>query len=647
METREDAAGSTARGPGPRPWWRKAALGLITVALLLGLLEAALWALGAPTGAGGRDPFVGFASSIPHFAESGGTVRRPDARRTVMNPFEFAAEKSEGTLRVFCVGGSTTYGRPYFDATSFAGFLRAMLAAGSGGPRVEVVNAGAISYASYRVSGVMREAAAYEPDIFVIYTGHNEFLERRTYEDIRRLPEWLRDASGLVSRTRTGTLLRRLLAPAGGGPQGLGDDVARVAANAIGPDAFHRDDAWRRKVVAEFRLALHGMIDIAEDAAAQTVLLVPAADVADWSPWGSQASDALAVNDVGRFLARLRDAREAVARGAPQDAEAAARDCVTMDPRHAEAWYLLGRALRETGRSDEAAGALRRALEEDVVPLRAIAALQQAVRDVGAERGVIVIDFERLLTPRPGAGVPGDESFADHVHPWPKANLLLARAIADALAQRGALRGTTWDRVAAAAAAERHLAGADPLPRARELLRLAFVLGSFERYEMARERCERAATLLGGDAAALSAAARALESCKDTVGALDFARRAVAADDASATAHTRLGVGLLGAGDTAAARAALRRAIELDPDAVEAHAQLGALLANDGDLGGAEEQFREVLRLRPGAADSHYNVGLVLARRGRRGEAEAAFRNALGIDPAHADARKQLDGLLR
>ena len=35
---------------------------------------------------------------------------------------------------------------------------------------------GGVSYASYRVAALMEELVRYEPDLFVIYSGHNEFL---------------------------------------------------------------------------------------------------------------------------------------------------------------------------------------------------------------------------------------------------------------------------------------------------------------------------------------------------------------------------------------------------------------------------------------------------------------------------------------
>ena len=66
----------------------------------------------------------------------------------------------------------------------------------------EVINVGAISYASYRTAGLMEELAQYEPDLFIVYTGHNEFLERRTYDTLSERPSLVTDVLALTSRTR-------------------------------------------------------------------------------------------------------------------------------------------------------------------------------------------------------------------------------------------------------------------------------------------------------------------------------------------------------------------------------------------------------------------------------------------------------------
>jgi hypothetical protein len=45
----------------------------------------------------------------------------------------------------------------------------------------------------------MAKLARYEPDLFIAYMGHNEFLERRTCASALRTPSLFRNAAGLAS----------------------------------------------------------------------------------------------------------------------------------------------------------------------------------------------------------------------------------------------------------------------------------------------------------------------------------------------------------------------------------------------------------------------------------------------------------------
>ena len=150
---------------------------------------------------------------------------------------------------MFCLGGSTTFGRPYDDQTSFCGWLRELLAVAYPEGNWEVVNAGGVSYASYRVAALMEELVAYEPDLFIVYTGHNEFLEERTYGDVRTqspAQHWLTTAA---TRTRIGAAFHRLLAVRESGApwNNLPTDFETVLDNTIGPTSYVRDDDLRNK----------------------------------------------------------------------------------------------------------------------------------------------------------------------------------------------------------------------------------------------------------------------------------------------------------------------------------------------------------------------------------------------------------------
>ncbi|MFO7870460.1 MAG: SGNH/GDSL hydrolase family protein [Kiritimatiellia bacterium] len=259
---------------------RKTGLAVAVPLLLFVALELVLLVVGVEP-ATDRDPFVGFASVEPLFVKEQSNGRTwwvtASNKLDYFNPQRFPAGKGGDTYRIFCLGGSTTYGRPYEDVTSFCGWLRELLPAVQPSRRWEVLNAGGISYASYRVVELMKELNRYDPDLYVVYTGHNEFLEERTYAAVRRLPQWLRNTGALLGRTRTYALMDRALAPVthggdAGGRDVLAGEVEAILDRSVGLDAYRRDDALRRHVVEHLARNLERMVDLAEGGRSETPL---------------------------------------------------------------------------------------------------------------------------------------------------------------------------------------------------------------------------------------------------------------------------------------------------------------------------------------------------------------------------------------
>jgi Flp pilus assembly protein TadD len=109
-----------------------------------------------------------------------------------------------------------------------------------------------------------------------------------------------------------------------------------------------------------------------------------------------------------------------------------------------------------------------------------------------------------------------------------------------------------------------------------------------------------------------------------------------------AEAHNSLGSVLWSQGRLAEAEASYREAVRLRPEFANAHSNLGAVLRDQGKLAEAEASFREALRLRPGHAEIHTNLGNVLRNQGRLDEAETSYREALQIRPGLAEAHNGL-----
>ena len=173
-------------------------LGLSPLLVLEGVCRIGGW--GTPEDVG--DPFVGFSDVRPLFVLDEDRYEIPASRQTYFRPDGFAATKPSAEFRIFCLGGSTVQGRPYSIETSFTTWLELSLQAADPSRRWEVVNCGGVSYASYRLVPIMQEVINYDPDLFIVYTGHNEFLEDRTYAHIKHRPAWLKAAHERLTNLR-------------------------------------------------------------------------------------------------------------------------------------------------------------------------------------------------------------------------------------------------------------------------------------------------------------------------------------------------------------------------------------------------------------------------------------------------------------
>jgi len=558
----------------PMTTGRKILMSVAVTAVFFLLLEGLLAVIGVRPEPYADDPYVGFSSTSRLFVEqSSGKDHRElvtaENKLTLFNPQRFSANKGD-TVRIFCVGGSTTFGRPYDDTTSFCGWLRELLPVADPSRTWEVINAGGVSYASYRVALLMEELVEYDPDIFVVYSGHNEFLERRSYPRIIAMPRALRGVGGFAARTRTWTamsgIVRRFSDPPTApedDPDILDEEVTTLLDNAVGPSAYTRDDTLAEKILQHCRYNLARMVDIAESVGAETVFITPASNLRDSRPFKSEPRGDLGEAERVELDRLLESAGRAHTEGRTEDSLADIGRAADIDPRNAQLAFLQGRLLAEAGRWGEARPAFERARDEDVCPLRAPRPVAEIVREVAADRGATVVDFESLADEWADHGIPGEDLFLDHVHPTIEIHRRIAVAIIEEMARQGSLSlSPGWNPQTVAEVARRVEEGLDPLVHALALMKLSKVLGWAGKLQES-----------------FSLAVKAVELYPDD-SRIQY--------NAGLTAHM--------AGRKNEAVAHYRRAVELQPDADEPHGNLGVLLEEGGRLDEAIHHFRLAIR---------------------------------------------------
>jgi tetratricopeptide (TPR) repeat protein len=332
-----------------------------------------------------------------------------------------------------------------------------------------------------------------------------------------------------------------------------------------------------------FQQCLHAAGHAADGA---TVSLIAPAIEARWADSGPCAFwlgfgylETGRVDDAVRAFARSRErlptkeasfnlARALERKGLVEDAIAALRESVRLDPGYGEGWFVLGALLRKVGRLDEAAAALRAALDARPQYARAHSGLGLVLLDQGRIDDAIAEQREAVRL------APNDSE--------------LHRNLALALRKGGMVD----DAIASA----RRSSELDP--RSADAHHM---LGKLLRFKGRHDE------------------------------AIEHSREAVRLAAAFPEGWFDLGRALESAGRLDQAVDAYREAIRLKPGLAEAHTNLGTVFGRLGHDEEALAAQLEAVRLAPELETAQFNLGIALKQCGRFSEALGAFRRVQAL----------------
>ncbi len=639
--------------------------GLLVCMFFFALLEAGLRLIWSPAGNPNDDPFVGFSSVQPLFTEANSTVSIAENRLRFFNEESFSANKPANTFRIFAFGGSTTYGHPFNKQTSFPRWLQEILNACDNGIKYEVINLGGISYASYRILPLMKETLQYKPDLFIVYTGQNEFLERRSYSAIMDRNPYLLSLEAYLERLRLYQALKQILKrpPPESSGQGskrqteknsgptktiLQDEATTILDRSSGLDLYHRDEAFARGVAIHFRHNLNAMLDLSESAGVPTIFVSPASNLRDFSPFKSEHDPSLTAKQKADLDKKL-DAVDQLLKA--HEFQKALDELDPFFPQvklYAQANFLMARALDGLGKYEQARDYFIRARDLDICPLRATSPIEAEFYSVTGSRKAVVVDFRKYVEDRAaekgmGSGLAGEESFLDHVHPTIELHQQMAVLIRDRMAELGLIRNCgnlTDDDVSkvfstamskmdsglfvmrdlnlaktlkwagkkdeARAALNRILAVEENNPEIHKMLG-AYALEDGNTAE-AIKHYTRAVQLSGGDPQLKLSLAMAFYRSGDRNSARKIYEKMISDKEATADIIANLGMIYLEENRLADAMDLLKKSISANPEDNLLYAPYALALAISGDVQGGLTWMRKASEAEPGDPSHLYNL---------------------------------------
>jgi tetratricopeptide (TPR) repeat protein len=343
--------------------------------------------------------------------------------------YAFLHPKPSNTTRILLAGASAIQGYPQPLAFANSAFLREMLADVWPQRSVEVINLGTTAVATFPVLDMLTQALAYQPDLVVIYAGHNEFFGAYGVASLQsggdspgaiRFHHW---SSGLGITQGW----RRLTA--GRGAQSSGALMEVMVGRAyVGPD-----DPLRQAAARNVGAHVRAMIEGCQAQAVPVIVCALASNERDLAPVGAFAPPDLAASTRSQLeqlhaLARAHRGHDQAEAARDKLAEAA-----KLAPQHAHTHYALGEVHLALGDPVTAAGHFHQALDFDPMPWRAPAATNAAIRSAATEQGAIFCDVQQRFRDASSNGIIGWPLMDDHVHFSLRGQALLARCIVEAM----------------------------------------------------------------------------------------------------------------------------------------------------------------------------------------------------------------------
>ena len=387
----------------------RALAGLVVAGAVLGLAEVALRVWGGVARDRVASPLAYQEAHGVHTPVGALPGAQPPSRR--WGVWGRAAPRAPAGLRVLVLGGSTTEGERVGPFQAFAGLLERDLAAAHDGP-VEVLNLGqggiAARHVAIQLDAVLADdlPAAERPDLVVVYSGNNEFLEVLGLK--RLLPRW--SASQELARRR----LWRL-------------HLYRLLARHVVP-ALNRSPGEAGLALREQRLS--GVIDADDRALVELLYAEALARMARRA--GAVGVPLLLATVADNLEAHPEHADGGGGQGQPVEAvrplspDALAPLLEDEARLPAAEWHALGAALQRAGRTAEARAAFLHAERLDPTPHRSNHRMRAGLLEVAAKEGVASCDVAKALF---DADAVGRDAFFDDCHPTFDGH----RRIADAL----------------------------------------------------------------------------------------------------------------------------------------------------------------------------------------------------------------------
>lgn len=360
-------------------------------------------------------------------------VTIPDARDGI-----FQKEKAHNTFRIFCLGGSTTAGFPYQYNATFPSLLNDRLERLFPEKYFEVINFGISAINSYSVLDFTQELVNYEPDLFLIYMGHNEFYGALGVASTQKIGEnrdfvkfYLR-----MEKFKLFQLLRQFVYKIKGFSKKQAGNKTLMQSVVADQVISYKSDKYNL-AHENYCQNLSEIISIIRDKNIPVLTSTLVSNVKDQEPFVSVFSkDFLQQQEWNELFAT---GMELYNREEFSNALELFNKNIKMDAAPAKAHYFSGKCYEQLGTYEQAHSAFETARDLDALRFRASSEVNKIILNVCGNLNVPIVDMVGKFQQHSPNNLVGDNLMLEHLHPNFHGNYLLADGFVRSMADNSIL----------------------------------------------------------------------------------------------------------------------------------------------------------------------------------------------------------------
>ncbi len=351
----------------------------------------------------------------------------------------FAADRDDGVLRIFVLGGSAARGFPN-PAHGFSRQLQTLLREALPDRRIEVINTAMTAINSHVVYAAAKSFPEGVADFAIVLLGNNEVIGPYgpgTFNQGFLSNMGLIRAMQALKRSHLG---QAFLA-------GLGSfdntdhkkDLQWKGMQMFTNESVPLDDPRLETVYAHYRRNLADIVGTLQDKGAHVILSTVPVNLRDSAPFASEPPEGRSPEQLEKLQALTA---AAATKAAAQEWVGAVADystALTLAPRSADLYFDLAAAQEQSGDYVGSAGNYARALDHDTLRFRADSRINGTVRELaaGADPAKLsFVDSDLVFKTRSEPLSPGWDLFYEHVHYNFQGDYVLAREFAGAILEQ-------------------------------------------------------------------------------------------------------------------------------------------------------------------------------------------------------------------